>query len=89
MGRDKLDVVKGVRFSPLLRHFLKLKVFGLQSRAFEKLLQDYPDWAGKVIIIQVTSPALTDSPKLERMASEIVAQINGEYESLDLVPVYH
>ena len=30
-------------------------------------------------MIQVTSPALTDSPKLERMVSEIVAHINGEF----------
>ena len=41
-----------------------------QLRAFEKLLQDYPEWIGNVVMIQVTSPALTDSPKLERMVSE-------------------
>ena len=57
--------------------------------AFEKLLQDYPEWIGNVVMIQVTSPALTDSPKLERMVSEIVAHINGEYGSLDFVPVHH
>ncbi|KAF8156017.1 trehalose-6-phosphate phosphatase [Crassisporium funariophilum] len=74
VGRDKLDVVKGV--------IQKL-------RAFEKLLQDYPEWVGNVVMIQVTSPALTDSPKLERMVSEIVAHINGEYGSLDFIPVHH
>ncbi|KAG6897969.1 hypothetical protein C0993_007209 [Termitomyces sp. T159_Od127] len=64
VGRDKLDVVKGV----------------LQKlRAFEKLLQDYPEWIGNVVMIQVTSPAMTDSPKLERAVSELVAHINGEY----------
>ncbi|KJA17600.1 glycosyltransferase family 20 protein [Hypholoma sublateritium FD-334 SS-4] len=74
VGRDKLDVVKGV----------------LQKlRAFEKLLQDYPQWVGNVVMIQVTSPALTDSPKLERMVSELVAHINGEYGSLDFIPVHH
>ncbi|KAJ3507777.1 hypothetical protein NLJ89_g6115 [Agrocybe chaxingu] len=74
VGRDKLDVVKGV----------------LQKlRAFEKLLQDYPQWIGNVVMIQVTSPALTDSPKLERMVSELVAHINGEYGSLDFIPVHH
>ncbi|RDB27027.1 Alpha,alpha-trehalose-phosphate synthase [UDP-forming] A [Hypsizygus marmoreus] len=65
VGRDKLDVVKGLR-------------------AFEKLLQDYREWIGNVVMIQVTSPALTDSPKLERVVSELVAHINGEYGSLDL-----
>ncbi|KAH8082822.1 trehalose 6-phosphate phosphatase [Cristinia sonorae] len=74
VGRDKLDVVKGV--------VQKL-------RAFEKLLHDYPQWIGKVVLIQVTSPALSDSPKLERQVSELVAHINGEYGSLDFIPVHH
>lgn len=74
IGRDKLDVVKGV--------VQKLK-------AFEKLLLDYPEWRGNVVLIQVTSPSLTDSPKLERQVSELVAHINGEYGSLDFIPVHH
>jgi trehalose 6-phosphate synthase/phosphatase len=40
-------------------------------------------------LIQVTSPALSDSPKLERQVSELVAHINGEYGSLDFIPVHH
>ncbi|ETW77810.1 glycosyltransferase family 20 protein [Heterobasidion irregulare TC 32-1] len=74
IGRDKLDVVKGV--------VQKL-------RAFAKLLQDYPEWIGNVVLIQVTSPALTDSPKLERQISELVSSINGEYGGLDFIPVHH
>ena len=74
VARDKLDVVKGV--------VQKL-------RAFERLMQDYPEWIGKVVLIQVTSPALTDSPKLERQVSELVAHINGEFGALDFVPVHH
>jgi len=74
VGRDKLDVVKGVM---------------QKLRAFEKLLQDYPEWIGNVVMIQVTSPALNDSPKLERMVSELVSHINGEYGSLDFIPVHH
>ncbi|KAJ7021652.1 trehalose-6-phosphate phosphatase [Mycena alexandri] len=74
VGRDKLDVVKGV----------------LQKlHAFQKLLQTYPEWVGNVVLIQVTSPALTDSPKLERQVSELVANINGEFGSLDFIPVHH
>ncbi|KAF7344346.1 Trehalose-6-phosphate phosphatase [Mycena sanguinolenta] len=74
VGRDKLDVVKGV----------------LQKlQAFQKLLQSYPEWVGNVVLIQVTSPSLTDSPKLERQISELVANINGEFGSLDFVPVHH
>ncbi|KAI0035788.1 trehalose 6-phosphate phosphatase [Vararia minispora EC-137] len=74
IGRDKLDVVKGI--------VQKL-------RAFEKMLHDYPEWIGKVVLIQVTSPALNDSPKLERQVSELVSQINGEYGGLDFIPVHH
>ncbi|TFY57632.1 hypothetical protein EVG20_g8465 [Dentipellis fragilis] len=74
IGRDKLDVVKGV----------------LQKlRAFAKLLRDYPEWRGKVVLIQVTSPALSDSPRLERQVSELVSNINGEFGGLDFVPVHH
>jgi len=74
IGRDKLDVVKGV--------IQKL-------RAFAKLLQDYPEWIGNVVLIQVTSPALSDSPKLERQISELVSNINGEFGGLDFIPVHH
>lgn len=74
IARDKLDVVKGI--------VQKLK-------AFEILLRDHPHWRGKVVMIQVTSPSLTDAPKLERQVSELVAKINGEYGSLDFIPVHH
>lgn len=58
-------------------------------RAFAKLLQDYPEWIGNVVLIQVTSPALSDSPKLERQISELVSSINGEFGGLDFIPVHH
>ncbi|KAF9066784.1 glycosyltransferase family 20-domain-containing protein [Rhodocollybia butyracea] len=74
VGRDKLDVVKGV----------------LQKlRAFEKMLGMFPEWVGRVVMIQVTSPSLSDSPKLERQVSEMVAHINGTYGSLDFIPCHH
>jgi trehalose 6-phosphate synthase/phosphatase len=76
VGRDKLDVVKGV--------VQKL-------RAFEKLLHDYPQWIGQVVLIQVTSPTAIspDTAKLERQVSELVARINGEFGALDFIPVHH
>ncbi|KAG8217002.1 glycosyltransferase family 20 protein [Butyriboletus roseoflavus] len=98
VGRDKLDVVKGVLQK--VCHYLGDEICParirradsacvMQLRAFEKLLHDYPQWQGQVVLIQVTSPALTDSPKLERQVSELVAHINGEYGSLDFIPVHH
>ncbi|KAG1722655.1 glycosyltransferase family 20-domain-containing protein [Suillus lakei] len=74
VGRDKLDVVKGI----------------LQKlRAFEKLLHDYPECQHKAMLIQVTSTALTDPPKLECQISELVAHINIEYGTLDFIPAHH
>lgn len=74
VGRDKLDVVRGV-------------VQKLQ--AFHKFLAEYPEWRNKVVLIQVTAPALNDSPKLERQVSELVSHINGEFGSLSFTPVHH
>ena len=74
VGREKLDVAKGV--------YNKLQ-------AFEKFLEVYPEWRGKVVLIQVTTPALSESPKLERMTAELVSHINGTYGSLDFTPVHH
>ncbi|KAL7423946.1 hypothetical protein Q5752_001531 [Cryptotrichosporon argae] len=74
VGREKLDAPKGV--------YNKLQ-------AFEKFLQTYPEHRGKVVLIQVTTPALSESPKLERMVAELVSHINGTYGSLDFTPVHH
>lgn len=74
VGREKLDAPKGV--------YNKLQ-------AFEVFLEKYPDWRNKVVLIQVTTPALSESPKLERMVAELVSHINGTYGSLDFTPVHH
>lgn len=74
VGRDKLDVVRGV----------------LQKlQAFKKLLDEYPEWRGKVVLIQVTAPAVHESPALEREVSELVSQINSEFGTLSFAPVHH
>ncbi|GAA6002877.1 uncharacterized protein JCM10292_001351 [Rhodotorula paludigena] len=74
VGRDKLDPTKGVL--PKLR-------------AFERFLHDYPEWAHKVVLMQVTSPSPGDSPALATKVSELVDQINGTYGSLEFQPVHH
>ncbi|KAI9312741.1 glycosyltransferase family 20-domain-containing protein [Dichotomocladium elegans] len=74
VGRDKLDLVKGV----------------LQKlAAFEKFLMDYPEWRNQVVLIQVTDSGSLDSKKLENKVSDIVAHINGTYGSLEFSPVHH
>ena len=74
VGRDKLDLVQGV----------------LQKlAAFEKFLMDYPQWQNKVVLIQVTDAANSDSIKNEHKVSEMVAHINGTYGSLEFTPVHY
>ena len=61
IGRDKLDPTKGVL--PKLQ-------------AFERFLELYPQWRGKVVLIQVTSPSPNDSHTLATKVSEMVDHIN-------------
>lgn len=81
VGRDRLDAVRGV-------------VQKLQ--AFEMFLEKYPEWQGKVILIQVTSPSGVHTDRgesaRERVVnniSDLAAKINGQYGSLDFSPVRH
>lgn len=74
VGRDRLDSVRGV--------IQKL-------RAFEIFLQMYPEMAGQVVLIQVTSSAFAQSSKIERKVSELIAHINGTYGSLQFMPIQH
>ena len=74
VGCDKLDVTRGV--------IQKLQ-------AFYELLLNYPQWREKVVLLQITVPAMNSSMKLERQASELVSMINGEFGSLSFTPVQH
>jgi trehalose 6-phosphate synthase/phosphatase len=81
VGRDRLDAVRGV-------------VQKLQ--AFQLFLEKYPEWVGKVVLIQVTSPSgvHTDrsdgaQEKVVNKISDLAAKINGTYGTLDFTPVRH
>jgi trehalose 6-phosphate synthase/phosphatase len=81
VGRDRLDAARGV-------------VQKLQ--AFEMLLEKYPEWQGKAVLIQVTSPSgvHTDRAdgareKIVNKISDLAAKINGLYGSLDFAPLRH
>ena len=73
-GRDKLDHFKGIQH---------------KLAAFEKFLIMFPEFVNKVVLLQVTTPSLRDSPKLESKVSELVSRINGNFGSLEFVPVHH
>ena len=74
VGRDRLDEVRGV--------LQKLRVF-------EMFLDQYPEWRGRVVLIQVTSEAQHHALKLEKKVADLVSFINGKYGSLEFTPVHH
>jgi trehalose 6-phosphate synthase/phosphatase len=74
VGRDKLDLVKGVQ---------------QKLEAFEYFLSHYPEWHDRVVLVQATDPSISDSAKLETRVSEMVAHINGAYGSLQFTPLHH
>ncbi|VEU21022.1 DEKNAAC102025 [Brettanomyces naardenensis] len=74
VGRDRLDTVRGVE---------------QKLRAFEQFLELYPEWVGKVVLIQVSFTPSYHSSKLAKRVAECVAEINGKYGTLDYTPVLH
>lgn len=80
VGRDRLDSVRGV---------------AQKLMAFERFLEHFPEWRGKVVLIQVTSPTSIEEEKedlenkIANKVSELVAKINGLYGSLGFSPVQH
>eukprot|EP00198_Chlamydomonas_reinhardtii_P002762 XP_001692098.1 trehalose-6-phosphate synthase/phosphatase [Chlamydomonas reinhardtii] len=77
LGVDRLDMVKGIPQKLL---------------AYEKFLEEHPEWRDKVLLVQIAVPSRTDVPeyqKLRSMVHEIVGRINGQYGTLTYVPIYH
>ena len=71
VARDKLDHVRGVRNKLL---------------AFEVLLNKYPEFRKNVVLIQVAT-STTEQQELEPTVSAIVDRINGQYSTLDHLPL--
>jgi len=77
LGIDRLDYVKG------LPHKLK---------ALEYFLKNYPQWRGKVVLLQIAVPSRTEVPGYQKLRSNVhrlVSRINGTYGSLDDVPIHY
>ncbi|KAN0065423.1 Trehalose-6-P synthase/phosphatase complex subunit [Thecaphora frezii] len=71
VGRDKLDWIKGVRQKLL---------------AFETFLDEHPQWAGEVVLIQVALATTEENEEIGE-ATDVVARINNKYSSLTYQPV--
>ena len=75
LGVDRLDYTKGIPERLI---------------AFGKLLESFPEWRGKVSLVQVSVPSRADVPLYaEQRASieTIVGRINGEYGEAAWVPI--
>ncbi|XWS15895.1 hypothetical protein CRYUN_Cryun34aG0041800 [Craigia yunnanensis] len=77
LGVDRLDMIKGIPQKIL---------------AFEKFLEENPDWRDKVVLLQIAVPTRTDVPEYQKLTSqvhEIVGRINGRFGTLTAVPKHH
>ena len=77
LGVDRLDMIKGIPQKLL---------------AFEKFLNENPEWRGKVVLIQIAVPTRSEVPEYQRLAStvhEIVGRINGRFGTIGSVPIQH
>ncbi|KAJ1688031.1 hypothetical protein LUZ63_019421 [Rhynchospora breviuscula] len=77
LGVDRLDMIKGIPQKIL---------------AFEKFLEESPDWRDKVVLLQIAVPTRTDVPEYQKLTSqvhEIVGRINGRFGTLTAVPIHH
>ncbi|KAF9315711.1 hypothetical protein BG003_002709 [Podila horticola] len=71
VARDKLDYVKGVRQKML---------------AFERFLNLYPEWDGKIVLIQVAL-STSEQNEVQGHVSDVVTRINSKFSSLSYQPI--
>ncbi|KAI3437768.1 hypothetical protein D9Q98_000215 [Chlorella vulgaris] len=75
LGVDDMDVFKGIE---------------LKLQAFEQVLAHHPEWRGKLVLVQVTSPARApgkDVEELQRFVLDLVEAVNARYRSPGYEPV--
>ncbi|MEO8844045.1 MAG: trehalose-phosphatase [Kofleriaceae bacterium] len=75
LGVDRLDYSKGIPE---------------RLEAFARMLERFPEWRGKVSLIQVSVPTRADVPDYAELRSRVealVGRINGAYGEADWTPV--
>ncbi|CAO3615110.1 unnamed protein product [Cunninghamella echinulata] len=76
VGVDRLDYIKGV---PQKMH------------ALEVFLSEHPEWVGKVVLVQLAVPSREDVEEYQQLRStinELVGRINGQYGTVEFVPIH-
>ena len=75
LGVDRLDYTKGIPE---------------RLRAYRKFLLDFPEWRGKVVLIQVAVPSRERVPgytRLRREVDELIGEINGDWSTTNWSPI--
>ncbi|MBA2543979.1 MAG: trehalose-phosphatase [Deltaproteobacteria bacterium] len=75
LGVDRLDYSKGIPE---------------RLEAFARLLEQFPEWRGKVSFVQVSVPTRSEVPEYAELRSRVealVGRINGAYGEADWTPV--
>lgn len=76
VGVDRLDYIKGI---PMKLH------------SFEVFLSQYPEWVGKIVLIQVAVPSrqdVEDYQNLRSVINELVGRINGRFGTVEFTPIH-
>jgi trehalose 6-phosphate synthase/phosphatase len=77
VGVDRLDYIKGI----------PNKLLGI-----EHFLETYPEWRGRVVVLQVATPSRTASEEYQTFRSEVlemVGRINGRFGTLEDMPIHY
>jgi trehalose 6-phosphate synthase len=75
LGVDRLDYAKGIPERLL---------------AYEKLLERYPEWRTRVVLVQISVPSREDIPEyaeLRQTVETLVGRINGKFGEAEWMPV--
>lgn len=75
LGVDRLDYTKGIPE---------------RLRAYRKFLRDFPEWRGKVVLIQIAVPSREQVPKYGRLRKEVdelIGEINGDWSTPEWSPI--
>ncbi|UYZ63796.1 bifunctional alpha,alpha-trehalose-phosphate synthase (UDP-forming)/trehalose-phosphatase [Hymenobacter weizhouensis] len=74
---DRLDYTKGI---------------AERLRAFELLLQRYPEWQGQASLLMLVVPSRDQVPQYQALKEEIdelVGRINGQYRTISWTPIHY
>ncbi|KAJ3210692.1 Trehalose-6-P synthase/phosphatase complex synthase subunit [Clydaea vesicula] len=77
VGVDRLDYIKGVP---------------QKLQALENFLTNYPEWQGKVVLVQVAVPSregVADYQHLDTVVNELVGKINGRFGTVEYMPIHY